>query len=91
MYNRDTGTRHIQAIISVPRRYGWQVNRSKTSSVIKTYEAEPGFDAKNEIDTRANTICAGANWILLSASGQCFDVYDFHKTSRASRTYPYQE
>ena len=79
MYNRDTDSRHIQSIISVPRRYGRQVKRSKTSSSINTDEAEPGFDANNELNTRANTICAGTNWRILSASGQCCDVYGFHK------------
>ena len=37
-----------------------------------------GFDAKNKLDTRANTIFVGVNWRLLSASGQCRDVYGFH-------------
>ena len=70
MYSSDTDSRHIHAIGSGPRRYGWQVKISKTSSAIKTYEDETGFDAKNELDNRSDTICAGANWRLLSASGQ---------------------
>ena len=59
----------MQAISSVPRIYGRQVNRSKILSEIKTDEAEPGFDTKNKLDTRADTICEGENWRLLSALG----------------------
>ena len=61
MYNRDTDARHIQSISSGPRRYGRQVKIYKTSSAIKTDDAEPGFEAKNELNTRAGTICVGAN------------------------------
>ena len=82
MYNRDTDTRHIQAISSGPRRYGRQVKRSKTSSAIKT------DDAKNEINTRADTICVGANWILLSASGQYCDIYGSHDKFKGIEDVP---
>ena len=82
MYNRDTDTRHIQAISSGPRRYGRQVKRSKTSSAIKT------DDAKNEINTRADTICVGANWILLSASGQYCDIYGSHDNFKGIEDVP---
>ena len=88
MYNCDTDARHIQAISSGPRRYGRQVKRSKTLSEINTNEAEPGFDANNEIYTRADTIRAGANWRLLSASGQCCDVYGFHANFKGIEDVP---
>ena len=61
MYNFDKYARLIHTISSSPRRYGRKVKISKTSSSINTYEADPGFDANNDIDTRADTICAGAN------------------------------
>ena len=61
----------------MPKLYESQVKISKTSSEIKNNEAEPGFDAKNELDPRSDTICAGSNWRLLSASGYCCDVYGF--------------
>ena len=69
MYNRNIDAIHIHSISSGPRQYGQQVKISHTSSAIKTDEADPGFDAKNEFDTRADTICAGKNWIILSAPG----------------------
>ena len=34
--------------------------------------------ARNELDTRADTICAGANFRLLSTTGQCCEVKGFH-------------
>ena len=75
MYNCYTDARHIQAIRFVLRLYGRQVKIYKTMSEIKTDEAEPEFDANNDIDTREDTICAGANWRLLITLGQCCDVY----------------
>ena len=88
MYNRDTYLRPIPAISSIPRQYGRKVKRYKTSSEINTDNAEPGFGAKNELDTRAKTICAGTNWILLSASSQCFDVYSFHDNFKGVKDVP---
>ena len=88
MYNHDTYARHIQSISSDPRRYRRQFKRSNTSSAIKTDEAEPGFDAKNDLNTRSNTICAGKNWRLLSASGQCCDVYSFHGNFKGIKDVP---
>ena len=88
MYNRDTDSRHIHAICSVQRQYGRQVKRSKTLSAIKTDKAEPALYAKNEIDTRSDTICAGANWRILSDSGQCFDVYGFHDNFKSIKDIP---
>ena len=88
MYNRDTDARHIQAINSSPRLYGRQVKISKTSSAIKTDEGEPGFDANNDLDTRSDTICAGANWKLLCASDQCCDVYGSQENFQGIKDVP---
>ena len=57
-------------------------------SEINTNEAEPGFDANNEIYTRADTIRAGSNWRLLSASSQCCDVYGFHANFKGIADVP---
>ena len=88
MYNRDTDEIHIHVISYGPRRYGREIKRSNTLSAIKTDEADTGFDAKNELDTRADTICAGASWRLLSASGQCCDVYGFHNNFKGIEDVP---
>ena len=91
MYKCDTDARQIQAISSKPRQYGRQVKRYKTLSEINTDEADPGFDSKNQIDARAKTTCAVANWKLLSNSGQCWTYMYSKITSRALRKYPYKE
>ena len=77
MYNCYTYARHTQAISSGPSQYGRQVKRYKTASVINTGEAEPVFDAKNELDTNPDNIYTGAKWRLLSTSGHFCDVYGF--------------
>ena len=81
MYNCDIDKRHIQAISFGQRLYGRQFKRYITLSEINTDEAEPGFYANNELNTRAKTICVGVNWRLLRASGQCCGVYGFHNNS----------
>ena len=63
----------------------WQFKRFNTSSSINTDEAKPGFDTKNELETRTNTICADANWRLLSASGQCCDVNVLHNKFKGTK------
>ena len=88
MYNRDTDAIHIQAISSGPRIYGRQVNIYKTSSETKTDEDDPGFDSNNEIDNRAGTICAGENSRILSASGQCCDLYGFQDNFKGINDMP---
>ena len=88
IYNRDTDSRHIQDIGSGPRQYGQKIKTSKTSSAINNDEAEPGFDAKNELDTSADTICTGANWRLLSASFQWCDINGFHKLFKGIKDVP---
>ena len=88
MCNCDTDVRHIWSVSYGPRRCGQQVKRYKTLSEIKTNEAELVFDAKNELDIRSDNICEGTNWRLLSASGQCCDVYDFHDNFKGIEDVP---
>ena len=57
-------------------------------SSINSDESEPGIDAKNDIDARADTICLGANWRLSSASGQCCDVYGLHDDFKGTKDIP---
>ena len=37
----------------------------------------PGFAALNELDTHADTCCAGANWALMEYTGQVCKVTPF--------------
>jgi hypothetical protein len=38
---------------------------------------QPGHTARNELDTHANTCCAGANWSLLETTGEYCEVSPF--------------
>jgi hypothetical protein len=40
----------------------------------------PGFMARNELDTRADTICAGANFCCLRPTGMTCSVQGFHQS-----------
>ena len=37
-------------------------------------EKEPGHFARNEMDTHADTCCAGANWVPLEFTGEICEV-----------------
>ena len=88
MYNRDKYAGHVQTIRSGPRRHGRKVKRYNTLSEINTGEYDCVFDANNEFNTRSDTICVGANWRLLSASGHCWDVYGFHDDFKGTLDVP---
>ena len=40
-------------------------------------DTEPGFVARNEMDTHADTCCAGANWSLMEYTGEVCEVSPF--------------
>ena len=63
------GERAVHALISSARRTGPTRNHVPRS--------EPGTMAMNEIDTHADTICAGLNWKLLELSGEYCSVSPF--------------
>ena len=71
--------RQIEACTSGPRRETTRVvKRARQIMNSKRNEHTLHHTAKNELDTRADTICAGANWRLLNTTGQCCDVSGFH-------------
>jgi hypothetical protein len=43
-------------------------------------ESTPGLAAKNELDTRADTICAGMNFCCIRPTGMTCSVQGFHKS-----------
>jgi hypothetical protein len=43
-------------------------------------EADPGHVARNELDTRADTICAGANFMCIHPTGMTCSVQGFHQS-----------
>ena len=46
------------------------------------------MSARNELDTRADTICVGKNWRLLSTTGQCCNVHGFHAAFDSIKDVP---
>jgi hypothetical protein len=42
-------------------------------------EPTPGFEARNELDTRADTICAGTNFLCIRPTGMMCSVKGFHQ------------
>lgn len=78
----------VKAIVTGERHasQGRSAKRAKTS--VKTGEQVPGTRARNELDTRADTICVGANWRLLSTTGQCCNVHGFHSDFNAIQDVP---
>jgi hypothetical protein len=75
-YKRQKKTpakRRRVAIMS--RRY---VNRTKSRQDHHTHgETLPGFISRNEMDTHADTCCAGSNWSVLEYTGQLCEVTPF--------------
>ena len=73
---------------SGPRRVtARSVKRSRTiSQPQQDHSINTG--ARNELDTRADTICVGKNWRLLSTTGQCCDVHGFHATFDSIKDVP---
>ena len=67
----------IKKMTSGPRKMGRAVKRARVmkSAEIDHFEHEI---AKCELDTRADTICAGINFRMLSSTGQTCDVKGFH-------------
>jgi hypothetical protein len=43
-------------------------------------EPTPGFEARNKLDTRADTICAGANFLCIRPTGMMCSVKGFHQS-----------
>jgi hypothetical protein len=43
-------------------------------------EPMPGFEARNELDTRADTICAGTNFLCIRPTGMVCSVKGFHQS-----------
>ena len=78
----------VQAINSGPRQQSKRlVKRSRTAYAVKSDHTnhEPG---RNELDTRADTICVGKNWRILSTTGQCCNVHGFHDKFDAIKDVP---
>ena len=71
--------RVAQAITTGPRRAKQRsVKRSRTDNAIGKPDHAENEHARNECDTRADTICAGKNFCMVSTTGMTCDVRGFH-------------
>ena len=69
----------VGRIESGPRTSGRAAKRARTTD-IQGIDPVDGTAAQNELDTRADTICCGINWKLLSTTGQQCNVSGFHES-----------
>ena len=65
-------------VVSGPRHYNRHVKRAKSNGHVDQSLYHVQYMGKCELDSHANTICAGRNCRLLSRTGQCCDVRGFH-------------
>jgi hypothetical protein len=67
----------VDQITSGPRIIA-QVDRKRKLEELE--DPTPGFEARNELDTRADTICAGANFLCVRPTGMMCSVKGFHQS-----------
>jgi hypothetical protein len=78
--------REVKAITSGPRTFERSVKKA-AKSVDKNGHDEFA-EGRNELDTRADTICAGKNFRLLALTGQSCDVSGFHQDFDSIKDVP---
>ena len=65
------------------------VSTAQSNNPIKTkHDTEPGHVARNELDTHANTCCAGSNWQVLWLTGKICEVKPYLPTYEAMNGIP---
>ena len=62
------------------------VGKLNKSNIVgpRTNDTIVGTTGRNEIDTMADTSCAGANWTLIEDTGSVCDVYPFQEDYEAA-------
>ena len=61
----------------------WKSREESTRDEECRHNSFPAWDCKCELDTRADTSCAGINFCMLSSTGQTCDVKGFHDDSKS--------
>ena len=65
-------------LVSGPRRLNRQIKKARTNAKDVEESIPVQYVEKCELDTHADTICAGRNCRLLDRTGHCCDVRGFH-------------
>ena len=73
-------------VTSGDRHWAREAKRAKTGR--DSQLPVPHTSARCELDTRADTICAGSNFRLLSTTGQLCDVSGFHSDFESIKDVP---
>ena len=87
-FTRQMNPRKVQGMVSGPRRMSQASKRAKTAPSAETSDNEIMVDGRCELDTRADTICAGKNFCMLSTTGGVCDVKGFHDDFDAIKDIP---
>ena len=74
----SSSVRSINRISSGPRLNQRCAKRTRTTPTVPASFATIGPSARNELDTRADTICCGKNFRTLVLTGQTCEVKGFH-------------
>src|SRR5210317_281093 len=78
---------HIGAIQSGPRRSGNRIT-SQANSTVQQIQINDIQEARNEIDTRADTTCCGKNFRPIEYTGKVCDVSPFHSDLDSMKNIP---
>ena len=87
--NNTSKLRIAQAITTGPRHAQQRsVKRSRTDATIGKADRTGHEIAKNECDIRADTICAGKNFRMISTTGMTCDMHGSHHDFEPMRDVP---
>ena len=75
-------------MVSGPRRMSRAVKRAKTTPPAKKPDHIVKTDGRCELDTRADTICTGKNFRMMSTTGGVCGVKGFHDDFDATKDIP---
>lgn len=64
------------------------MQRTTSTNVYTDFEHVDNANARCELDTQADTICAGKNFRLLALTGQTCDVSGFHQSFESVKDVP---
>ena len=87
-FARQMNPRKVQGMVSGPQRMSRAIKRARNAPSAETSDHEIKADGRCELDTRANTICAGKNFRMLSTTRGVYNVKGFHNDFDAIKDIP---
>ena len=83
MINKNIGKQTRKSVSVVSKRVIKETRRAYGEAI--PHETTPGAIARNEMDTHADTCCAGANWKLMEMTNEVCEVTPFWTVTHPSR------